>query len=270
MVRIFLFRQVTLALMFRVVPRHHTAPGREVTDWYLPAVMIKLITILPRRVRKLKRQIKASLRDFKAELASIAHIRSGNKLSRLIRVIFEKSNIKAILGGNIALLVLANGLITPTSDTLAQIEPETRLLPEVQVKLTTEIKIRYPVGAIKLNQGFSLFHRGLDLDGVVGDPVYPIMNGVVETREFSKYGYGNALIVDHQNGFKSRYAHLSKIEVKDGDKVLPNVSLGRLGSTGRSTGPHLHLEVYLNGKTVNPLTVLGPTPIQPGTSVGGK
>lgn len=220
--------------------------------------MINIFSIVSgRKARKFNRLIKASLRSFKAELASIANIRSGNKISRIGRFILEKSNVKAILGGNIALLVLANGLISPTTDTLSQIEPETRVLPEVQVKLTTEIKIRYPVDNIKLNQGFSLFHRGLDLDGSTGDAVYPIMNGVVEAREFSKYGYGNSIIVDHQNGFKSRYAHLSKIEVKDGEKILPNIPMGNMGSTGRSTGAHLHLEVYHEDRTINPITLLG-------------
>jgi murein DD-endopeptidase MepM/ murein hydrolase activator NlpD len=74
--------------------------------------------------------------------------------------------------------------------------------------------------------------------------------------ERARDGYGNTVFIDHGNNLTSRYAHLSKIEVKVGDKVNMDTEIGKLGITGRTTGPHLHLEIHENGKAINPLTVL--------------
>lgn len=191
-----------------------------------------------------------------SDLAQIGKIRAGNKVSRAARHLLEHINIKAILGGNITLMVLTTGLLTP--GTTAHEQPvETLVLPATTTKITTEVKIRYPVEKVKINQGFNYFHWGLDLDGETGDPVYPIESGTVEFREFSRFGYGNTVVVDHKDGLKSRYAHLSRIDVREGDDVNPNMPLGKLGNTGRSTGAHLHLEIYENGRPVNPAIFLG-------------
>lgn len=206
-----------------------------------------------------KRRRKPGETSLLNELKELSNIRTGNKLSRAVRIIFERANIKAILGGNIAFMFLTASLLDPTS--ASQITDETqveaRILTPVETQLLTQVVIRYPVEKPILNQGYSFFHPGLDIDGEIGDPVYPIENGVVQTREFSKVGYGNSVIVDHQNGLKSRYAHLSKINVKEGDEVNTKTQIGNLGNTGRSTGPHLHLEIYKNDRTINPQAILG-------------
>jgi murein DD-endopeptidase MepM/ murein hydrolase activator NlpD len=69
-------------------------------------------------------------------------------------------------------------------------------------------------------------------------------------------GYGNMILIDHGNGFKTRYGHLSQIYVISGQTVRRGASIGRMGSTGHSTGPHTHFEIYLNGGRVNPLNYL--------------
>jgi len=96
-------------------------------------------------------------------------------------------------------------------------------------------------------------HHGIDFVGPKGIPVYATGNGKVISAEFSFFGYGNVVIVDHGFGYKTRYAHLKKIEVKPGDEVTRGQVLGTLGNSGRSTGPHLHYEVLLRNKPVDPM-----------------
>lgn len=97
------------------------------------------------------------------------------------------------------------------------------------------------------------FHSGIDLSGVTGDPVYATGNGKVVKVAFERFGYGNYVIVDHGFGYKTRYAHLKKSIVQVGQTVSRGEQLGELGSTGRSTGPHLHYEVIHMNRTVDPL-----------------
>jgi murein DD-endopeptidase MepM/ murein hydrolase activator NlpD len=195
------------------------------------------------------------------ELKSLSNIRSGNRASRVIRLVLERINIKTFLGRNIAFVALTTSLLTPAGATFAQTQadklPESNILASAE-NLTTDVVKRYPFDNARLNQPFTFFHPGIDLGGPLGTPVFPIENGVVEFEEYSSYGYGNTVIVNHRNGLRSRYAHLQKIEAKVGDEVTTKTEIGTLGSTGRSTGPHVHLETYVEGKTVNPQSVLGP------------
>ena len=102
--------------------------------------------------------------------------------------------------------------------------------------------------------GTYTMHYGIDLGGPPGDPIYVTGNGVVEKVGFDFYGYGNYVIVDHGFGYKTRYGHLKKANVRQGDIVIRGQVIGNLGSTGKSTGPHLHYEVRFRDKAVNPLT----------------
>jgi murein DD-endopeptidase MepM/ murein hydrolase activator NlpD len=195
------------------------------------------------------------------ELKNLGNIRSGNRASRIIRLLLERVNIKTLLGKNIAFVALTTSLLTPAGTTLAQTDSykpaESNILSSVENKLTTEVVVRYPFDEARLNQPFTFFHPGIDLGGALGTPIYPIENGVIEFEEYSNYGYGNTVIVNHRNGLKSRYAHLQKITIKVGDEVTTKTQIGTLGSTGHSTGPHVHLETYKEGKTIDPRTVLG-------------
>lgn len=103
--------------------------------------------------------------------------------------------------------------------------------------------------------GISALHPGIDFRDPVGSDVPATAAGVV-TRAGWAGGYGNMVELDHGGGYATRYAHLSEIDVKVGDKVKLGQTLGRTGSTGRSTGPHLHYEVRHNGKPVNPVAFL--------------
>ncbi|HKP70043.1 MAG TPA: M23 family metallopeptidase [Pyrinomonadaceae bacterium] len=101
------------------------------------------------------------------------------------------------------------------------------------------------------------FHAGMDIDGERGDAVLAPANGVV-TEAGWKGGYGNMIEVDHGNGLKTRYGHLSKIDVQIGDSITRGQVMAFVGSTGRSTGPHLHYELRLNDRPINPRRFLPP------------
>jgi murein DD-endopeptidase MepM/ murein hydrolase activator NlpD len=103
------------------------------------------------------------------------------------------------------------------------------------------------------------FHAGLDIDGENGDVVAVPANGIV-TEAGWKGGYGNMIEVDHGNGLKTRYGHLSRIGVQVGAAVGRGQIIGLIGSTGRSTGPHLHYELRLYDKPINPRRLLASVP----------
>jgi murein DD-endopeptidase MepM/ murein hydrolase activator NlpD len=99
------------------------------------------------------------------------------------------------------------------------------------------------------------FHKGQDISAPTGTPVYATADGVVVIARWVK-GYGNGIYIDHGNGISTRYGHLSRIDVVAGQTVKRGEHLGLVGSTGRSTGPHLHYEVRINGEPTNPVPYL--------------
>ncbi|AQM58833.1 peptidoglycan DD-metalloendopeptidase family protein [Clostridium baratii] len=100
-------------------------------------------------------------------------------------------------------------------------------------------------------------HNGLDIAGNIGDPVMAALDGKVKSIFYERDGYGNVVILEHEGGIETRYAHMSKIGVKTGDTVKKGDIVGEVGSTGRSTGPHLHFEVRVNGSPVDPQKYIG-------------
>ncbi len=96
------------------------------------------------------------------------------------------------------------------------------------------------------------YHSGVDMASPTGTPVYAALGGTVSSTGFNNV-YGNYVIVTHHSGYKTLYAHLSAVLVTRGKYVDTNTRIGRVGSTGMSTGPHLHFTVYKNGKTVDPI-----------------
>ncbi len=96
-------------------------------------------------------------------------------------------------------------------------------------------------------------HTGLDFTASTGTNVMATGNGVVELIERKMWGYGNSIVINHGYGYKTRYAHLNAFNVKQGQKVARGQIIGYVGSTGKSTAPHLHYEVIKNGKKVDPI-----------------
>ena len=98
-------------------------------------------------------------------------------------------------------------------------------------------------------------HTGIDMACPTGTPIYASMSGKVAFVGYSNI-FGNYVIINHSKGYQTLYAHMSKIEAKKGQWVSQGTKIGLVGSTGYSTGPHLHFTVYKNGKLVDPLSLL--------------
>lgn len=100
--------------------------------------------------------------------------------------------------------------------------------------------------------GFSSeFHGGVDFKGPMGDPIYATGDGIVNRCDWYN-GYGNAVVIDHESGYQSLFGHLSSVNVVQGQQIKAGDVIGFLGSTGRSTGPHLHYEIRKDGNDISP------------------
>ncbi|MCF0173932.1 MAG: M23 family metallopeptidase [Bacteroidales bacterium] len=96
------------------------------------------------------------------------------------------------------------------------------------------------------------FHEGIDFAMPVGTPIYSVADGKVEKVKLDFFGYGNQVVIDHGFGYKTRYAHMKRINVRVGQSLVRGQYIGDSGNSGKSTGSHLHYEVIFKGKPVNP------------------
>ncbi|OCC23889.1 hypothetical protein MB02_08700 [Croceicoccus estronivorus] len=133
------------------------------------------------------------------------------------------------------------------------------------------IPSRMPVEGVTLTSDFGMrthpvlggrrAHKGVDLAGATGTPVYATADGTVDMAQWFS-SYGNYVQIEHGAGLETRYGHLSGYTVKAGQKVKKGDLIGYIGSTGRSTGPHLHYEVRVDGVAVNPIPYMLETTTQ--------
>ncbi len=129
-------------------------------------------------------------------------------------------------------------------------------------KSRSAIPSRQPVDDVSLTSSFGVrndpfngsrrMHQGIDIPGPVGTPIYATADGVVERSTWVN-GYGNLVELNHGNGLQTRYGHLSKLIAQPNERVRRGQLIGLMGSTGRSTGSHLHYEVRIAGAAVNPM-----------------
>lgn len=113
-------------------------------------------------------------------------------------------------------------------------------------------RLLWPTVSHHINQYFSWRHTGLDIHGRLDSPIYASDDGVAVVVEYKRTGYGQSIVIDHGNGIRTRYGHASQIFIVQGEAVKRGQIIAMVGSTGRSTGPHLHYEVLVAGKRVNP------------------
>jgi murein DD-endopeptidase MepM/ murein hydrolase activator NlpD len=109
--------------------------------------------------------------------------------------------------------------------------------------------------------GYTRMHAGIDFGAAYGSPIYAVTDGVVSFAG-RHGGHGNYVRIEHGNGLATGYAHMSRIAAAPGMRVRRGQVIGYVGSSGLSTGPHLHYEVYRNGATINPLSITFTTTAQ--------
>jgi murein DD-endopeptidase MepM/ murein hydrolase activator NlpD len=184
-------------------------------------------------------------------------VSGSNRISLYFRKGIERIHMPRIVGLNLAGLAFMAAIVVPgiyDQKTLSDIRINTNSTT-IEV-IPTESTYQWPLNQFGLSQRFSLVHPGIDLTSQEGTPIEPVTDGIVLWTNSIKWGYGNHILVEHKNGAKSLYAHLSKIDVEAGDKVSRTTVLGNVGTTGWSTGDHLHLEMYQENAPINPQDVL--------------
>ena len=117
--------------------------------------------------------------------------------------------------------------------------------------------------------GASTNHKGIDLAAPIGTPIYATADGTISRSGWAS-GYGKLVIINHGNGIESRYAHMSARSVNDGEAVKKGDIIGYVGSTGNSTGPHLHYEVRVEGVAINPVSFMIENPGEAPVRVAAK
>jgi len=185
----------------------------------------------------LKRTIRVRQKEYPVQRLTVPPKYASPPKSEQARIELERKLVREILD-----------VITPEKLWKA---PFIRPVPG---EVTSEYGLRREFNGKKRNP-----HRGLDLDGANGDPILAACNGVVKLCN-NHYYSGNLVIVDHGLGVFTLYMHLSEFAVQPGQRVQRGDVLGYVGSTGRVTGPHLHLSLSVQGLSVNPQTVLEPAP----------
>lgn len=161
---------------------------------------------------------------------------------------FERITSKVVLG----VFFITFFLFNPLSFVLAE-ETEAQRHKTLLSDLPFKFQTLFP-GYI--SQHFSKWHNAVDIATGLGMPIKPITGGTVTSATFDWFGYGLKVEIDHGNGYKSLYAHMGKIYVKEGQEIDENSYIGEVGLTGRTTGPHTHLEVQKDNQYIDPETLL--------------
>ncbi len=202
-------------------------------------------------------------------VSGVAHtVKSGETLESIAKRYQAES--QAILDypfndiGDDFSLVAGQNLIVPDGtppETKAPVKP--RPQPQYLAQGPSSPTFNAPGGASfiwptngVMTQYFSWYHRGIDVANRAAPAISASDGGTILYAGWDGTGYGNKVVIDHGNGYKTLYGHFSNIYVSVGQKVSRGQVIGQMGTTGRSTGTHLHFEVYYNGAAVNPLAIL--------------
>ncbi len=190
----------------------------------------------------------------------VKNIRKGSRLSRMGRIVTQKFQASFLAGLLIVSLSLGGLNNLPVLNNRPVQAAHTQAILDQPVNITTHTEtstqLPLPEGSFSLSQRFHLFHPAIDLAAPIGTPVKPIAAGKIFVANYNNFGLGNYLVVKHSTEFYSVYAHLNEILVEKDQEVTKETVIGTVGSTGFSTGPHLHLEVINENQKINPLTVL--------------
>ena len=152
-------------------------------------------------------------------------------------------------------LVVPDGVKASVTSTTGRVARQIQITPDAG-SVTATGNFVWPATG-RITQGYRFYHKAIDIANKGGSTILAADSGtVIGAGWLDGYGYGNRIIIDHGNGYVTLYAHLSTVQVKAGQKVNRGDLIGRMGSTGRSTGTHLHFEIRQGGVLLNPLSFL--------------
>jgi murein DD-endopeptidase MepM/ murein hydrolase activator NlpD len=176
---------------------------------------------------------------------------TASSQERLLRYfLLVVSHIKELAIGQT--IIVPDGVIPQAK----QVSPRIRQITPNAGTVVASGQFVWPTSGT-ITQRFVWYHRGLDIANRAAPNILAAESGTVVVAGWPDgYGYGNRVIIDHGNGYKTLYGHLSSVYVVPGQTVNRGNAIGKMGSTGRSTGVHLHFEVIRNGVYLNPLSVL--------------
>ncbi|MBI4130265.1 M23 family metallopeptidase [Candidatus Roizmanbacteria bacterium] len=186
--------------------------------------------------------------------------------SRWARKFFDRARARQLLGYNLAVVTLVASIVEPTTHAVVtQQAVQTVAVEEVSeltVPIKTETTLSWPVASPFITQGYRFGHWGIDIQDRISKDIHPVDQGWVSDTIEWNFGYGKHVIVQHPNGRSSLYGHLNAITVSKGQEVTRETILGEMGRTGWATGIHLHLELFQDGKAINPLSILPVLPTE--------
>ena len=214
----------------------------------------------PAQIVQMKREVAAMQKDV-AAIKAVAQQRYSMTSAEIRRLGLQPERFVEGEGG-------MGGPFEPVT-TASREDPNFKALFATWKKLETleqgtiAIPSTVPVQGVTYTSGFGVrsdpfkgraaMHPGIDLAGPLGTPIYATADGTVDRAEWNSGGYGNLVEIDHGHGIQTRYGHLTRYIVSSGEHVKRGQLIAYMGSTGRSTGSHLHYEVRLEGRPVNPI-----------------
>ena len=248
------------------------APGVYVTEWRTE------LTRQQHETQRIRARADAQIDELVSRLAGLqSHVTRldalGSKLTKMADIDeneFGFQEAPAVGGPNEKedMPIMVSQAIRDLNEALSEREHQLTVLEEVLRSRNLNDEV-YPAGRPTKsgwvssyfgyrNSPFSgrrEYHKGIDIAGKTGSDIIAVGGGVV-TWAAHRYGYGNLVEIDHGNGYSTRYGHASEIKVQPGQTVKKGDLVALMGSTGRSTGPHVHFEVIKNGKQVNPMNFM--------------
>ncbi len=189
--------------------------------------------------------------------------KSGIKSKKLIQLAENRPSLSMAMGGPFILYSENFDINFSKSEPFAKLYSHYNRLIDLESAMQ-HIPIGKPAKKYYISSSFGIRkdpfkkkwarHQGIDMAGWWDTPIYASANGTV-LKAGVNGAFGKFIEIDHGNGFRSRYGHLSKIKVKKGEQVTLEQEIGLMGSTGRSTSSHLHYEIWFNGKPINPMKI---------------
>ncbi len=242
----------------------HISQPSDATDIFLHQQ--KQLASLAFNIARIEKQQQALAEKMIERIsAKIAYVektlkKTGIKSQKLIQLAEDRPSLSVGMGGPFILYSENNDIDLSSAEPFAKLYAHYNRLIDLE-KAVQHIPVGKPARKYYISSSFGIRkdpfkkkwarHQGVDMAGWWKTPIYASADGTV-TKAGRNGAYGKFIEIDHGNGFRSRYGHLSKIKVKKGEQVTLEQEIGLMGSTGRSTSPHLHYEIWFNGKPINP------------------